>query len=618
MANNNTSQQWQTAARNLIQERAELDAQFDELDKLNFGLSLEITRISDELRLRDASGQLVVPLGSERRSQLDQEIARAVDQQRINQVKQDLIDGKIEAVDEQISAAEGLAQQSLRGPPNTNAVTPPATVEPNTAPTNVPPIDPIPTPQISAVAPAAALPSTTLFDDFGTPRAQITPVPAPQTTVEPIPPQPVTITTAPPDDPQAGEFEAGQFQIAQELRTAPEPITVLDPETGLPVETLASVEARQQFAAQETGISPYGEQDDAPEFPADVDTTVNDTQGYPTTFDEFGNEIPVLPDDNLAFTQGVDNTSGYGVSDDNLAFDSLPDDNLAFEQEAALAAAARERARVQAILANQQRQADAGDWRLKLRLAPGARYLYRGEDGQGVQTGILAPLAVTDGVIFPYTPTINTNYAARYSETDLPHSNYRGYFYNNSFVEGINIEAVFTAQDTAEANYLLAVIHFFRSVTKMFYGQDDTNRGAPPPMVFLQGFGAYQFSRHPCVVSNFRYTLPSNVDYIRADVSPIAGLNIQQRRSPGGVPPQSLPTNVFTGALARLSAAGVPKGAVNRAPPAETLGTNSPTYVPTKIDIAIDLLPMQSRQQVSQGFNMKDFASGALIKKGFW
>ena len=285
---------------------------------------------------------------------------------------------------------------------------------------------------------------------------------------------------------------------------------------------------------------------------------------------------------------------------------------------AATTAAARSRAQVQATLANQKRQADQGDWRLKLRLAPGARYLYRGEDGQGVGAGILAPLAVTDGVVFPYTPQVSTNYNARYSESDLPHSNYRGYFYNNSYVDGVNIEAVFTAQDTSEANYLLAVIHFFRSVTKMFYGQDDAYRGAPPPLVFLQGFGTYQFSRHPCVVTSFRYTLPQDVDYIRADVAPITGLNIQQRRSPGGVPPQSLPTNVFTGALARLANAGVPKGAINRAAPADTLGTNSPTYVPTKINITIELLPMQTRQQVSQEFNMRDFASGALIKKGFW
>lgn len=310
------------------------------------------------------------------------------------------------------------------------------------------------------------------------------------------------------------------------------------------------------------------------------------------------------------------NTVGF---DDPAAVDTQSQRLDDQAQAAADEAAIKERARVQAILANQLRQADSGDWRFKIRLAPGARYLYRGEDGQGVQSGILAPLAVTDGVIFPYTPTVSTSYNANYSQQDLPHSNYRGYFYQNSYVDTVQVEGVFTAQDTQEANYLLAVIHFFRSVTKMFYGQDDAFRGAPPPLVFLQGFGAYQFARSPCVVTRFGYNLPNDVDYIRADVQPISGLNIQQQRRPGGAPPVNVPTNVFTGALGRLSAAGLSKGAEFYQPPAaETLGLITPTYVPTKMNITVELLPMQTRQQISQEFSMRDFSSGALLRKGFW
>ena len=75
---------------------------------------------------------------------------------------------------------------------------------------------------------------------------------------------------------------------------------------------------------------------------------------------------------------------------------------------------------------------------------------------------------------------------------------------------------------------------------------------------------------------------------------------------------------MFTGALARLAAAGVPKGAVFRPQAPDTLGTKSPTYVPTKMDITLELLPVQTRQQVSKEFTMRDFATGALQKKGFW
>jgi hypothetical protein len=49
-----------------------------------------------------------------------------------------------------------------------------------------------------------------------------------------------------------------------------------------------------------------------------------------------------------------------------------------------------------------------------------------------------------------------------------------------------------------------------------------------------------------------------------------------------------------------------------------TLGKNEPTYVPTKIEISLILLPMQTRSQVSQQFSVKGFANGDLLKGGFW
>ena len=265
----------------------------------------------------------------------------------------------------------------------------------------------------------------------------------------------------------------------------------------------------------------------------------------------------------------------------------------------------------QAVLEAQRKLVNNGDWRVRLSLAAGANYLYNASS-----PGILEPLARTGGVIFPYMPKIDMAYKANYSNYDLTHSNYRGYFYQNSYTDAVNLTATFTAQDTSEANYLLAVIHFFRSVTKMFYGQD-AQRGAPPPMVYLTGLGEYQFAAHPCVVNSFQYSLPNDVDYIRAGSPNINGTNLITRRAR-----QDLPTNPLTGAIKRLenlfSSQGINKGAIASpfAPP--TLGKNSPTYVPTKIDCTISLLPMQTRAQVSQVFSLKSFANGDLIKGGFW
>ena len=263
------------------------------------------------------------------------------------------------------------------------------------------------------------------------------------------------------------------------------------------------------------------------------------------------------------------------------------------------------------VLAAQTKEANNGDWRVRLSLAPGADYLYN-----ATPNGILAPLKNTGGVIFPYTPRITTSYNANYTPTDLTHSNYKNYFYQNSSVGEISIEAKFTAQDTNEAAYLLAVIHFFRSVTKMFYGQD-SQRGAPPPLVFLTGYGEYQFNQHPCVVSSFTYSMPDGVDYIRARSVNINGASLLSRRDR-----QTTPTDPISGAIQRIanlfSSQGISPGAIVNRPAPATLGQNNPTYVPTSVDLSLRLFPMQSRSQVSQQFSLKGFANGDLITKGFW
>ena len=285
-------------------------------------------------------------------------------------------------------------------------------------------------------------------------------------------------------------------------------------------------------------------------------------------------------------------------------------------QQAAIVAQAKKQATVQA----RYKQPGNKDWRVRLSLAPGAQYLYN-----ATPAGPLAPLRAnggTDGVIFPYTPTITTTYSANYEQYDLTHSNYRGLFYKNSRVGDIQLRGTFTAQDTTEANYLLAVIHFFRSATKMFYGQD-AERGTPPPICLLNGFGGYQFSDHPVVISSFNYTLPNDVDYIRTTNPNNFGLNLTNRYNPSGA---SLPAGGALAGLYRLLNAvpgGLSKGALPKVPAPNTVvgsvTNNVPaSYVPTKMEIDVTLIPVQSRSQVSQQFSLKGFANGDLLKGGFW
>jgi hypothetical protein len=152
----------------------------------------------------------------------------------------------------------------------------------------------------------------------------------------------------------------------------------------------------------------------------------------------------------------------------------------------------------------------------------------------------------------------------------------------------------------------------------MFYGSQDSQRGTPPPLVYLFGLGQYQFNAHPCVIRSFNYNLPSDVDYIRTKPN---NYNVNLNNT---LPKTASGGNPISAVISRLRNALLPKGALPNVPQElitvsqSVSNIDNSTYVPTKIDCTISLLPMQTRAQVSQVFSLKSFANGDLIKGGFW
>jgi hypothetical protein len=167
---------------------------------------------------------------------------------------------------------------------------------------------------------------------------------------------------------------------------------------------------------------------------------------------------------------------------------------------------------------------------------------------------------------------------------------------------------------------LLAVIHFFRSVTKMFYGKDPgPGPGVPPPLCYLNGLGSFQFDWHPLVINNFTYALPTDVDYIRAmDTASRPGVNVgsgQPKGKPGEDPTAQ-----------RMAGGGIQTGAL-AAPPQfknDSGNKDAVTYVPTKMSITLQAYPIVSRNDVSNNFSLKEYATGKLLRGsqrqsgGFW
>ena len=216
-------------------------------------------------------------------------------------------------------------------------------------------------------------------------------------------------------------------------------------------------------------------------------------------------------------------------------------------------------------------QAEGSDWRVKISLADAAKYFYK-----DANPGILQPLISTGGVIYPYTPQISVTHAAKYGSQNLTHSNYTNYFYEGSEVQAINVTGEFTVQTEEEGRYVLACIQFFRASTKMFFGTGQ-NVGAPPPMVFLNGYGSYYFPNVPCVVTSFQHTMGQDVDYMNV---PVGGTMINDVDNGGGI-------SMIGGGYARM---------------------------PTISTLAVTLQPIYTRRNLHDKFALDKFARGDLIK----
>jgi hypothetical protein len=219
-------------------------------------------------------------------------------------------------------------------------------------------------------------------------------------------------------------------------------------------------------------------------------------------------------------------------------------------------------------------------------------------------SGVMSPLGLTQGVIFPYTPQIAVTHQANYTPQKFTHSNYPAYSYENSEVQSIQITADFTVQNSNEAAYLLACIYFFRSSTKMFFGSGD-KVGNPPPLVFLDGYGSHYFPHVPCLVTQFSHTMPADVDYLETNAQ-------LSQDAVAGTPGQTPSTSNYVQYAQRALQVGVGGGGG-----AGGAGGNSSTRIPTVSQITISLQPVYSKKMIAEHFSLESFSQGGLIDKGF-
>lgn len=205
------------------------------------------------------------------------------------------------------------------------------------------------------------------------------------------------------------------------------------------------------------------------------------------------------------------------------------------------------------------------DWRVKISVPDISTFR---------SSPILAPLAQTgNNVVFPLVPNITFQHTANYSLSAPTHTNYPFPIYENSSVEPFVIAGEFPVQTEDDGRYWIAAVHFFKSITKMAFG-DTSNKGSPPPLVKVNGYGQYVLNNVPCVVQNFNYSLENGVDYIRVPVR--TGINSITLRE----------------------------------------GVEEYSWVPTLSTMSVTLQPTYSRVKAAS-FSLDKFVNGDLNDEGF-
>ena len=187
---------------------------------------------------------------------------------------------------------------------------------------------------------------------------------------------------------------------------------------------------------------------------------------------------------------------------------------------------------------------------------------------------MLSPLFVqNDGhMVFPYTPSIIISHSANYNTVSPIHNNYPFFAYQNSQVDALTIVGQFYCQNSLEAQYWTACLHYLRVMTKMDYGSRSS--GAPPPIAKLNGYGDYVFNNVPVIIQNFTVDMPNEVDYVACGFTP---------------------------------------GAIS---PVDFGGTTKFGWAPSESQFSITVQPIYSRDSQTN-FSYRNFINGSDLGKGY-
>lgn len=229
------------------------------------------------------------------------------------------------------------------------------------------------------------------------------------------------------------------------------------------------------------------------------------------------------------------------------------------------------------------------DWRLRIKSKPGKEIeLY------GPANDVSNPLSIlhkTNGILFPYTPNITISKELTYQELQTVHSIQDQYYFVRSPSQKLQIETFFTSQNEWEARYSFAVMHFFKS-HNMYFGDKESNdkRGAPPPMLILDGYGDFMFNSLPIIITSVNIPLTNDVDYVPVSFSKDVSFNDFNL----GIDIVQDTNSTDLGTLKRNS-------------------SYNTAWVPTKFNLSLSIIIQNTPYRIKNDFKLSDLKTGKLL-----
>jgi len=135
---------------------------------------------------------------------------------------------------------------------------------------------------------------------------------------------------------------------------------------------------------------------------------------------------------------------------------------------------------------------------------------------------IMSILTSTNGMLFPYTPTINFSQSVNYTDLQLVHSNTDYPSYTRTPTCSLTVSGKFTVQNQREGQYAMACIHFLRTVSKSYFGEADATAGTaglPPPVLVFSAYGTYMFNNLRCILKSHSWTCDEQMDTVSVQIN---------------------------------------------------------------------------------------------------